>query len=111
MNESIDARTIAELLKAVAHPTRVMILQELVAGTKCVSDMEELLPARQANISQHLAVLKAAGLVIDRAEGARRVYRVDAAGLAVLRAWLDRFWDGALDAFKSEAERTLTEDN
>jgi len=74
LNESIDPRASAELLKAVAHPTRVMILQELLAGTKCVSDMEELLPARQANISQHLAVLRYARLVDYAQEGGLRCY-------------------------------------
>ena len=76
-----------------------------------VGEIARELPVSRPAVSQHLAVLKAAGLVIDRAEGARRVYRVDSAGLAVLRAWLDRFWDGTLGAFKAEAERTLTEDN
>lgn len=76
-----------------------------------VGELARELPISRPAVSQHLAVLKAAGLVIDRAEGARRVYRVDAAGLAVIRAWLDRFWDGALGAFKAEVERTLTEDN
>jgi DNA-binding transcriptional ArsR family regulator len=76
-----------------------------------VGEIARELPVSRPAVSQHLAVLKAAGLVIDRAEGARRVYRVDAAGLAVLRAWLDRFWDGALSAFKAEAERSLNEDN
>jgi len=55
-------------------------------------------------VSQHLAVLKAAGLVTDHAEGTRRVYRIDPAGLGQLRRWLDQFWDRALDAFKTEAE-------
>lgn len=76
-----------------------------------VGEIARELPVSRPAVSQHLAVLKAAGLVIDHAEGARRVYRVDSAGLAVLRSWLDRFWDGALGAFKAEAERTLTEDN
>ena len=76
-----------------------------------VGEIARELPISRPAVSQHLAVLKAAGLVIDRAEGARRVYRVDAAGLAVIRAWLDRFWDGALSAFKAEAERSLNEDN
>ena len=76
-----------------------------------VGEIARELPVSRPAVSQHLAVLKAAGLVIDRAEGARRVYRVDSAGLAVLRMWLDRFWDGALSAFKAEAEKSLNEDN
>jgi DNA-binding transcriptional ArsR family regulator len=64
----------AELLKAFSHATRLAILVELVAGPKCVTDMEELLPARQANISQHLAVLRHAKLVDYAQDGALRCY-------------------------------------
>jgi ArsR family transcriptional regulator len=64
----------AELLKAFSHPTRLAILQELVAGPKCVTDMEELLPARQANVSQHLAVLRHAKLVDYAQDGSLRCY-------------------------------------
>lgn len=71
---SLDPQAAGERLKAFAHPTRLMILQELVAGPKCVSDMEELLPARQANISQHLAVLRNAQLVDYAQDGALRCY-------------------------------------
>ncbi len=70
MPSSPDSRSAAELLKAFSHPTRLAILQELLAGPKCVTDMEELLPARQANISQHLAVLRHASLV----DGSLRCY-------------------------------------
>ena len=69
-----DPQAAGERLKAFAHPTRLMILQELVAGPKCVSDMEELLPARQANISQHLAVLRNAQLVDYAQDGTLRCY-------------------------------------
>lgn len=64
----------AELLKAFSHPTRLMILYELQAGPKCVTDMEDLLPARQANISQHLAVLRYSRLVDYAQDGALRCY-------------------------------------
>jgi ArsR family transcriptional regulator len=74
MAERIDPAPIAETLKAFAHPIRLMILQELVEGTKCVTDMEELLPAKQANISQHLAVLRNAKLVDFAQDGALRCY-------------------------------------
>lgn len=69
-----DAHAAAELLKAFSHPTRLAILQELHSGPKCVTDMEELLPARQANISQHLAVLRHAKLVDYAQDGALRCY-------------------------------------
>lgn len=98
-------------LKALGDQTRLQIFDRLTRKPMAVGELARDLPISRPAVSQHLAVLKAAGLVIDRAEGARRVYRVDAAGLAVIRAWLDRFWDGALSAFKAEAERTLTEDN
>lgn len=64
----------AELLKAFSHPTRLAILWELVVGPKCVTDMEEFLPARQANISQHLAVLRHAKLVDYAQDGSLRCY-------------------------------------
>jgi DNA-binding transcriptional ArsR family regulator len=69
-----DTRNVAELLKAFSHPTRLAILLELVEGPKCVTDMEELLPARQANISQHLAVLRHAKLVDYAQDGTLRCY-------------------------------------
>lgn len=69
-----DSLAAAELLKAFSHPTRLAILVELVAGPQCVTDMEELLPARQANISQHLAVLRHARLVDYAQDGALRCY-------------------------------------
>jgi len=74
MAERVGPVGMAETLKAFAHPIRLMILQELVEGTKCVTDMEELLPAKQANISQHLAVLRHARLVDFAQDGAVRCY-------------------------------------
>lgn len=74
MPDTPDSRSAAELLKAFSHPTRLAILQELLAGPKCVTDMEELLPARQANISQHLAVLRHANLVDYAQDGSLRCY-------------------------------------
>ena len=70
----MDPVSAAETFKALAHPTRLMILQELAEGTKCVTDMEELLTAKQANISQHLAVLRNAKLVDFAQDGALRCY-------------------------------------
>lgn len=70
----LETQLAAELLKAFSHPTRLAILQELVDGPKCVTDMEELLPARQANISQHLGVLRHAKLVDYAQDGALRCY-------------------------------------
>jgi ArsR family transcriptional regulator len=69
-----EPQVAAELLKAFSHPTRLAILVELGDGPRCVTDMEELLPARQANISQHLAVLRHAKLVDYAQDGALRCY-------------------------------------
>lgn len=74
MPNAPESRSAAELLKAFSHPTRLAILQELLVGPKCVTDMEELLPARQANISQHLAVLRHASLVDYAQDGSLRCY-------------------------------------
>ena len=74
MPDAIEPQATAELLKAFSHATRLAILLELAAGPKCVTDMEELLPARQANISQHLAVLRHARLVDYAQDGALRCY-------------------------------------
>jgi len=72
--EADRANTWADLLKAFAHPTRLQILNELRNGTRCVTDMEEILPVTQVNISQHLTVLRNAGLVDFAQDGALRCY-------------------------------------
>ncbi|MBI2824057.1 MAG: winged helix-turn-helix transcriptional regulator [Planctomycetia bacterium] len=69
-----DPQVLAELIKAFAHPTRLLILRELLGGPKCVTDIEDLVPARQANISQHLAVLRFAKLVAYAQDGTLRCY-------------------------------------
>jgi DNA-binding transcriptional ArsR family regulator len=70
-----------------------------------VGEIAADLPVSRPAVSQHLKVLKGAGLVRDEADGARRLYEIDPSGLAELRAWFDRFWDDALNAFKAEVER------
>lgn len=91
-------------LSALADPTRRLVFERLARGPQAVGELARGLPVSRPAVSQHLAVLKAAGLVTDRAAGARRIYRIDPAGLEGLRAWLDRFWDRTLEAFKAEAE-------
>lgn len=66
----------AEMLKALAHPTRLLIVMELLKGTKCVTDIQEILPASQANISQHLTVLRHAEVVDFAQDGAQRCYYI-----------------------------------
>ena len=89
---------------ALADPTRRRVFERLRSGPKPVARIARGLPVSRPAVSQHLKVLKEAGLVTDRPEGTRRVYQIDPHGLAALRAWLDRFWDEALTAFKIEAE-------
>jgi DNA-binding transcriptional ArsR family regulator len=91
-------------LSALADPTRRMVFERLARRPQAVGELASGLPVSRPAVSQHLAVLKAAGLVTDRREGARRVYQIDPAGLGTLRAWLDQFWDCTLQSFKAEAE-------
>ena len=90
---------------ALADPTRREVFERLAAGGKSVGELAQGLPVSRPAVSQHLKVLKEAGLVTDEAEGTRRVYHIDPNGLGALRAWLDQFWGMALEAFKAEAER------
>ena len=94
------------VLVALADPTRRQVFEALRDGEKSVSAIADRLPVSRPAVSQHLKVLRDAGLVADRPEGTRRVYYIDPHGLGPLRAWLDQFWDHALDAFRAEAERT-----
>ena len=71
---TLETQPAAELLKAFSHPTRLAILQELAVGPKCVTDIEDLVSARQANISQHLSVLRYSKLVDYAQDGALRCY-------------------------------------
>jgi DNA-binding transcriptional ArsR family regulator len=96
---------------ALADPTRRQVFERLAEGPRAVGELADGLPVSRPAVSQHLKVLKAAGLVTDRPDGARRVYQIDPAGLGQMRAWLDRFWDVALDAFKAEAERNDTQED
>lgn len=89
---------------ALSDPTRRAVFERLAAKPRPVGALAKGLPVSRPAVSQHLKVLKAAGLVTDRAEGTRRVYYIDPKGLAAIRIWLDRFWDDALDAFKHAAE-------
>jgi DNA-binding transcriptional ArsR family regulator len=94
------------ILVALADPTRRQVFEALRDGAQSVGAIAERLPVSRPAVSQHLKVLREAGLVTDRPEGARRVYYIDPHGLGPLRAWLDQFWDQALDAFREEAERS-----
>src|SRR6516225_11842977 len=94
---------------ALGDPTRLAILERLTDGPSAVVDLARELPVSRPAVSQHLRVLKDAGLVIDQAVGNRRIYRVDPDGLAGVRDQLERFWTKALAAYKTTVEQTNEE--
>lgn len=93
-----------QALAALADPTRRRVFESLAGGPRPVGTIARGLPVSRPAVSQHLKVLKEAGLVTDRPEGTRRVYYIDPLGLSALRAWLDQFWDHALVAFRAEVD-------
>jgi DNA-binding transcriptional ArsR family regulator len=99
----------ASAFAALADPTRRQVLERLGRGPLPVGEIARGLPVSRPAVSQHLKVLKQAGLVVDRAEGTRRVYAIDPHGLGAMRAWLDQFWTQALDAFAAEVARSEEE--
>jgi DNA-binding transcriptional ArsR family regulator len=93
-------------LQCLSDPTRRRVFERLRGGPKSVGVLATGLPVSRPAVSQHLKALKDAGLVKDRSEGTRRVYYIDPDGLGELRRWLDGFWDDALEAFRSEVEKS-----
>jgi DNA-binding transcriptional ArsR family regulator len=93
-------------LNCLSDPTRRRVFERLRGGPKSVGVLAQGMPVSRPAVSQHLKTLKDAGLVKDRTEGTRRVYYIDPEGLGELRRWLDEFWDDALEAFKSEVEKS-----
>jgi len=91
-------------MMALSDPMRQEILERLRTGPRAVGEIAAGMTISRPAVSQHLKVLKDAGLVTDRQEGTRRVYRVDPRGVEAMRHYLDRFWDRALAAFKKAAE-------
>jgi DNA-binding transcriptional ArsR family regulator len=94
---------------ALGDPTRLAILERLTDGPSAVVDLARELPVSRPAVSQHLRVLKDAGLVVDQAVGNRRIYRVDPDGLAGVRDQLERFWTKALAAYKATVEQESEE--
>jgi DNA-binding transcriptional ArsR family regulator len=94
---------------ALGDPTRKAVFELIADRPRAVGEIAGVLPVSRPAVSQHLKVLKDAGLVIDRPVGTRRIYRVDRDGLAALRADLERFWGKALAAYKAVVEQ-LTEE-
>jgi|SRR3954452_1037825 DNA-binding transcriptional ArsR family regulator len=100
---------VTAMLTALGDPTRQAILDRLSRGPLAVGQLAEVLPVSRPAVSQHLKVLKEAGLVVDRQEGTRRLYQADPDGLARLRAHLDGFWERSLAAFEHRAQQEQQE--
>ena len=98
------------VLAALADPTRRTILERLREQPSSVGRIADTLPVSRPAVSQHLRVLKQAGLVRERAEGARRVYRAEPRGLVELKQYLDTLWDDVLESFRDEAERDVEDE-
>jgi DNA-binding transcriptional ArsR family regulator len=97
--------TYGDTLTALADPTRRDVFERLISGPRSVGELAQGFPVSRPAVSQHLRVLKEAGLVVDTREGTRRLYQLNPEGLAALRSYLDRFWEQSLAGFKSAAER------
>lgn len=91
-------------MDALGDGTRRLILERLRRGPRAVGELAAELPVSRPAVSQHLRVLKEAGLVTERKDGTRRIYRVEPKALADLRAYLDSFWEQALAGYKAAAE-------
>jgi DNA-binding transcriptional ArsR family regulator len=92
-------------LAALGDPTRRQIFERLAERPSSVGALAEQLPVSRPAVSQHLRVLKEAGLVDETPDGARRIYRIDPRGIGAMREWLDEHWDRALAAFKDFVEQ------
>ena len=93
-------------MEALGDATRRGILEQLLNGPMAVGEIARRFPVSRPAISQHLAVLKRAHLVLDRPEGNRRVYQVNPEGIEALRSYFDRCWNHALASFKRAAEES-----
>jgi DNA-binding transcriptional ArsR family regulator len=89
----------SDALGALGDPTRRAIFERLRRGPTAVGELARGLPVSRPAVSQHLKVLKEAGLVSERRDGSRRLYRIDPRGVRSLRAYFDAFWDDALAAY------------
>lgn len=94
-----------QALQALADPTRRAVLERLRDGPTPVGELADGMPVTRPAVSQHLKVLKDAGLVRERKAGTRRIYSVEVEGLAELRRYLDTFWGDVLEAFQVHANR------
>jgi DNA-binding transcriptional ArsR family regulator len=92
-------------LGALGDPTRRAIFERLAGGPRAVGELADGLPVSRPAVSQHLKVLKAAGLVVDRRDGTRRLYQLDPTGIDAVRGYFDTLWTQALAAFKTAVEK------
>jgi DNA-binding transcriptional ArsR family regulator len=99
--------TYSNALAVLADPTRRQVFERLRRGPCAVKVIAAGMPVSRPAVSQHLKALKQAGLVAEHSQGARRIYALRREGLMELREWLEGFWDGALEAFKAEAEKPV----
>jgi DNA-binding transcriptional ArsR family regulator len=99
------AATYEKVMNALGDPTRRTVYERLRSGPRSVGEVADGLPVSRPAVSQHLRVLREAGLVSERREGTRRIYELSPSGLAELRAYFELFWSEALDAYKTAAER------
>jgi DNA-binding transcriptional ArsR family regulator len=90
---------------ALGDPSRQQIIELLSGQSLAVGALADRLPISRPAVSQHLKVLREAGLVSEFSQGTRRIYRLDPRGLGLMRDWLDRHWSDALDAFKAFADQ------
>jgi DNA-binding transcriptional ArsR family regulator len=97
------------VLDALGDWTRRQIFDALKSGPHSVGELAARVPVSRPAVSQHLKVLKDAGLVVDRRDGNRRIYQLNLDGVGALRAQLDRFWNQALAAYKSAVEQPTEE--
>jgi DNA-binding transcriptional ArsR family regulator len=96
--------TASDVLDALGDPTRRAVLELLRTGERPVGELAAALPVSRPAVSQHLRVLRGAGLVTERRDGTRRLYRVDPVGLTALRTYLETYWNDVLAAFKDAAD-------
>jgi len=106
----VTANRSSDVWGALGDPTRRSIVISLAAGPQAVGALAATLPVTRPAVSQHLKVLRDAGLVSERAEGTRRIYRLEPAGIEALRDQLDTFWRRALAGFE-DSVNDLTEEN
>ena len=104
IDKMATALRVERALDALGDPTRRAVFKRLRRGNRSVREIADGMDVSRPAVSQHLKVLKSAGLIVVRVDGARRLYGIDQDGIEALRNWLDGFWDETLAAFKQAAE-------